>query len=104
MQKHPIDLAAAALGSQAALAERLGVTRGAVNQWKDSRRLVPLEHCAAIEIATAGAVTRRDLRPDDWHRIWPELVTAEFPAPTPGAALNQAAQPAITTEAGHAAA
>ena len=20
-----------------------------------------------------GAVTRKDLRPDDWHEIWPEL-------------------------------
>lgn len=29
----------------------------------------------AIERATSGAVTRRDLRPDDWHLIWPELAT-----------------------------
>lgn len=29
----------------------------------------------AIERATNGAVTRRDLRPDDWHLIWPELAT-----------------------------
>lgn len=36
---------------------------------------------AQLEAHTAGAVTRRDLRPDDWHRIWPELVTPEHPAP-----------------------
>ena len=38
-----------------------------------NRGTVPIEHCAAIEQATNGAVTRRDLRPDDWQRIWPEL-------------------------------
>ena len=81
MDTHPIDEAARIVGSQAALAAHLSVTRGAVNQWKDRGRGVPLEHCAAIEKATAGAVTRRDLRPDDWHRIWPELITDEHPAP-----------------------
>jgi DNA-binding transcriptional regulator YdaS (Cro superfamily) len=34
---------------------------------------VPLDHCAAVESATKGAVMRWDLRPDDWHLIWPEL-------------------------------
>ena len=28
---------------------------------------------ARIEQATKGAVTRQDLRPDDWKAIWPEL-------------------------------
>lgn len=43
------------------------------------------ELCVAIEQASAGKVTRRDLRPSDWHLIWPELVTDEHPAPTAGA-------------------
>ena len=30
--------------------------------------------CSLIESVTAGAVTRRDLHPDDWQIIWPELV------------------------------
>jgi DNA-binding transcriptional regulator YdaS (Cro superfamily) len=30
-----------------------------------------------IEQATTRAVRRWDLRPDDWHRIWPELIGAE---------------------------
>jgi len=30
--------------------------------------------CVAIERATGGVVTRKDLRPDDWWKIWPELV------------------------------
>lgn len=44
--------------------------------------------CAAIERATGGQVTRRELRPDDWWLIWPELVDAEHPAP---ASSDQAA-------------
>lgn len=74
MYAHPIDAAAAKVGSQSALAAILGVTKAAVNQWKGADRMVPLEHCAAIESATGRAVMRWDLRPDDWHRIWPELV------------------------------
>lgn len=31
------------------------------------------ELCVQIERATSGKVTRRDLRPDDWSAIWPEL-------------------------------
>jgi len=30
-----------------------------------------------IEGITGGAVTRRDLRPNDWHDIWPEHEEAE---------------------------
>ncbi|WP_080405934.1 YdaS family helix-turn-helix protein [Burkholderia ubonensis] len=29
--------------------------------------------CVAIERASQGVVNRRDLRPKDWHLIWPEL-------------------------------
>ena len=73
MVEHPIDEAAKVLGSQVALAALLGVTKGAVNQWKAAGRQVPIEHCLSIERLTGGAVTRRDLRPDDWDRIWPDL-------------------------------
>jgi DNA-binding transcriptional regulator YdaS (Cro superfamily) len=34
---------------------------------------VPLKHAATIETFTSGEVTRKDLRPNDWQRIWPEL-------------------------------
>lgn len=37
--------------------------------------------CVAIEQVTHKKVTRRDMRPEDWHLIWPELVTAKHPAP-----------------------
>ena len=59
--------------TQSSLASAVGVSSAVVWQWINNRRPVPIEHCAAIERATSGAVTRRDLRPDDWARIWPEL-------------------------------
>lgn len=75
--------AAEAVGGLAALGSLIGITanaRAVVWAWTN-RGVVPIEHCAAIERATEAKVTRRDLRPDDWHRIWPELITADHPAP-----------------------
>lgn len=54
-----------------------------VYQWSSGQRPVPIERCVPIEQATAGAVRRWDLRPDDWHRIWPELVGVEGAPPVP---------------------
>ncbi len=68
-------------GGQAALASAIGVKQQHIWNWLSRAGHVPLGHCTAIEAATQGAVTRRDLRPHDWHRVWPELVTAEHPAP-----------------------
>ena len=31
----------------------------------------------ALDAATDGAVRRWDMRPDDWHRFWPELIGTE---------------------------
>ena len=50
-------------------ADLLGVSPQRLSNWMD--RGVPVEHCAAVE--TELGVTRQDLRPDDWHLIWPEL-------------------------------
>lgn len=49
-----------------------------------------------IEQGTSGHVTRRDLCPDDWQDIWPELADSqEKQAP----ALTQQAPAAINSEA-----
>lgn len=77
----PLQQSVVALGGQSALADAIGVKQQHVWNWLNRPGHVPVEHCAAIEAATGGAVTRRELRPDDWFRIWPELVTPEFPAP-----------------------
>jgi len=76
--KHALDNAAI----RAAICASIGVSQQAITNWK-SRGVVPVEHCAAIELATDRAVRRWELRPDDWHLIWPELIAAEgAPAPT----------------------
>ena len=68
-----IGRASAALGSQLALAKTVGVAPAQVSQWVNGLRPVPAHYCLAIERATSGAVTRADLRPDDYWLIWPDL-------------------------------
>lgn len=59
------------------LREAAGVKSDAqIRQWQHGyadRKPSP-ENCVAIERATGGQVRRWDLRADDWHRIWPELI------------------------------
>jgi DNA-binding transcriptional regulator YdaS (Cro superfamily) len=64
-------------GGPSRLAALLGVTTQAVCFWRDGKRSVPTDKMAEIEKACGFAVMRWHLRPDDWHRIWPELVGTE---------------------------
>lgn len=64
-----------ARGAQRQLAQKLGITPVLISQWANRQRPVPPERCVEIERATTGQVTRRDLRPEDWMNIWPELAT-----------------------------
>ncbi|WP_371885193.1 transcriptional regulator [Caballeronia sp. S22] len=68
-----IDAAAHACGSQAELAHRLGTSRAQIMHWRSGQRPVPIKACVTIERLTGGAATRKQLRPDDWPDIWPEL-------------------------------
>lgn len=68
-----IGRASVALGSQLALAKAIGVAPAQVSQWFNGLRPVPAHYCLAIERATQGAVTRADLRPEDYWLIWPDL-------------------------------
>lgn len=60
-------------GRGAAIASILGVAPQQIYQWASGSREVPFERAVEIEQATKGEVTRKDLRPDDWDRMWPEL-------------------------------
>lgn len=53
-----------AVGGQVALAKQLGVNPSLISQWVTGRLKVAARHCLSIELATVGAVTRYDLRPD----------------------------------------
>ena len=88
--EHLLDTAARLAGGRLTLARLLGVSPAAVGNWK-TRGAIPIEHCVAIEQATGGEVTRRDLRPDDWQKIWPELAFSEPNQADPSADRPQAA-------------
>lgn len=77
-------------GQAARLAKTIGVHPVLISQWAAGRP-VPVVHCAAIEMATGGVVSRKTLRPDDWQRIWPELVLASG-QPGPQQQSNEQAQ------------
>lgn len=60
-------------GRSAALAAVLNVPRSFVTKMGAGEKPIPIEHMAAIEAFTGGAITRQDMHPTGWHRIWPEL-------------------------------
>lgn len=64
------------LGGPSAVARMAGVSAPTAHGYR--HRGIPAERCPAIELATQGRVTVRDLRPDvSWARIpdpaWPHV-------------------------------
>lgn len=68
-----IQQAADMVGGVGALARALNVSYQAVRFWINGERLIEPLRCVQVEHLTRGAVTRMDLRPDDWFELWPEL-------------------------------
>jgi DNA-binding transcriptional regulator YdaS (Cro superfamily) len=64
-------------GRASLVAKRAGVAPAFISQIANGLRGVPAERAADIERACEMQVRRWHLRPDDWHRIWPELVGTE---------------------------
>lgn len=65
-------------GTAASLAKAIGVSPSYLSQMASGQSPISPERCVAIERWTEGVVSRRDLRPDDWARIWPELADSEL--------------------------
>lgn len=80
---------------KAEFARAINVSAALLHQWIEGIRPVAIQHCPTIEKQTCGKVTRKELRPDDWHKIWPELAAAPAlhcatdPDPAPGHAGRQ---------------
>lgn len=55
-------------------ARRCGTTEGYLRKAASTKQRLGAELCVALEQESHGAISRRSLRPDDWMRIWPELV------------------------------
>lgn len=99
MQTTHITKAVDIVGGAGKMARALGVSMQSVYFWCSGQRGLPIEHGAAIERLTNGEVTRKDLWPDDWQRIWPELAdtnSEQKPAP----ALDGQAQVAMAVQGG----
>lgn len=62
-------------------ARRCGTSIGHIRNVMYGLKPCSAELAAAIEIESSAAVTRKELLPDRWHRIWPELVDAAGVSP-----------------------
>lgn len=82
-------------GRAGALAVYLKVPPSFVSKMVSGEKSIPVSHGAGIEAFSAGQVTRQEMFPDDWARIWPELVDIHSDAQ--GAAHHDA-QPIETAE------
>jgi DNA-binding transcriptional regulator YdaS (Cro superfamily) len=69
----PIRTACEWFGGAVELAKVININPTAIANWAAKRQPVPIIRCVQIEEVTGGMVTRKQLRPNDWHLIWPEL-------------------------------
>lgn len=60
-------------GRQAELAKAIGAHAPDISKWASGERPIPVPYGAQIETATGGAVTRQEMFPNDWQKIWPEI-------------------------------
>lgn len=65
------------VSEQAVFAAKCGTSIGYLRKALSAGQVPSPERCVLIEQITGGALSRRDLRPDDWHRIWPELIETD---------------------------
>jgi DNA-binding transcriptional regulator YdaS (Cro superfamily) len=64
-------------GRLAYIAARLGVASAWLSQMAAGKRPIPPALVPELEVACEGLVPRWAMRPNDWHRIWPELIGAD---------------------------
>lgn len=88
------------IGTQQFVAGQCGVRQSAVSAWI-KRGSIPVEYCATIERLSHGRFTRRDLRPTDWHRIWPELADVVASPAAPAAQGAEQGGAAEDVSVGH---
>lgn len=72
---------------QVAFAAKCGTSIGYLRKALSAGQVTSPERCVLIEQVSGGALRRWDLRPDDWYRIWPELIGTDG-APEVAAAIH----------------
>ena len=69
-----LDRAVQHCGGVTKLAVALDLGQSVVSNWRARESVIDAIYCTAIDELPNSPVRRWDLRPDDWHRIWPELI------------------------------
>jgi DNA-binding transcriptional regulator YdaS (Cro superfamily) len=59
---------------RATFCKACGTTEGYLRKAISAKQSLRVPLCVAIERESVGAVTRKDLHPDDWAANWPELI------------------------------
>jgi len=73
MRMELTDYISSGRGNAARIATALGVKAAYVSQIASGHRRASPVRAVQIEELTGGVVTRAELRPDDFWRIWPDL-------------------------------
>ncbi|HJV75374.1 MAG TPA: YdaS family helix-turn-helix protein [Noviherbaspirillum sp.] len=60
-------------GRQASLCRAIGAYPSDMSRWADGTRPIPIPYGPLIEDATGGEVSRKDLFPEEWKVLWPEI-------------------------------
>jgi DNA-binding transcriptional regulator YdaS (Cro superfamily) len=60
-------------GRAMALSRLIDVPPSFVSKMVSGEKAIPAQHCKAIEAFSDGQVTCQEMRPNDWHKYWPEL-------------------------------
>lgn len=66
-------------GGPAIVARALNVSTQTVCFYRDGQRRLKSDYGAVLETLSNRQVTRRDIWPVSWSRIWPELANGDAP-------------------------
>jgi len=83
-----VEYLSAERGRTARVAAATSLSTSFLSQIANGVRPCPADTVPALEAICGFAVRRWDLRPNDWHRIWPELIGTEG-APQVAAEVGQ---------------
>ena len=73
MEKLKLYLKSLSAEEKEAFEKRSNTTINYLRKAISSKSLLGEQTCVAIEEASNKFISRKDLRPNDWHRSWPEL-------------------------------
>jgi hypothetical protein len=72
----------AALGGPVAVSERLRIRVPSVYGWMAADGGIPDARLIELgaDIEATGLYSRKEIRPNDWQKIWPELISTDLKA------------------------